>query len=263
MHSNRRELLQGGIGLLAGSVLQPESPIKPRPSTLPFAVVFEVEPTEEGQSTYLGIAKDLRSELERIRGFLSIERSQSIHIQRKLLSLSYWADEAALASWRSQQQHHEAQNRGRFELFSDYRLRVGKVMHEWTPASSSQGTQPSGYNLPPYHGRQYMAILRTDTPLKVEQFLKLFRDANINGSKAEHYQSLTEPSKYSTTFSLASQGEGTALGERLSRFWLANRSHLGIDLRLQFLEVERDYGRFRREQAPQYFPAVEEKKDNV
>src|SRR5437867_268966 len=94
---------------------------------LPFFVCFEVEPTPAGHRQYLEIAAALLPELQRIPGFLSIERSQSAGEKTRLLSLSYWANEAAVIAWRQHSGHREAQWLGRSELFTDYRLRVGQV----------------------------------------------------------------------------------------------------------------------------------------
>ena len=42
------------------------------------AVIFEVWPADGRKQTYLDIAAELKPELERIDGFLSIERFQSL-----------------------------------------------------------------------------------------------------------------------------------------------------------------------------------------
>ena len=63
------------------------------------AVIFEVWPADGRKQAYLDIAAELKPELERIDGFLSIERFQSLADETKLLSLSFWRDEAAVAAW--------------------------------------------------------------------------------------------------------------------------------------------------------------------
>lgn len=72
------------------------------------AVIFEVWPAEGRKQTYLDLAADLRPELERIDGFVSIERFQSLTDDGKLLSLSFWRDEAAVARWRNLEHHRPA-----------------------------------------------------------------------------------------------------------------------------------------------------------
>ena len=85
------------------------------------AVIFEVWPADGHKQTYLDIAASLRPELERIDGFISIERFQSLTDETKLLSLSFWRDEAAVAAWRNVERHRAAQKqrpRGRVPRLS-------------------------------------------------------------------------------------------------------------------------------------------------
>ena len=96
-----------------------------------FAVIFEVRPGPGRRDDYLAIAAALRAQLEQEDGFISIERFQSLTDPDKLLSLSFWRDEAALAAWRSRQAHRSAQARGRQEIFADYRLRVAAVVRDY------------------------------------------------------------------------------------------------------------------------------------
>ena len=95
------------------------------------AVIFEVWPAEGRKQSYLDIAAGLRGELERIDGFLSIERFQSLSDQTKLLSLSFWRDEQAVQAWRNVERHRQAQQAGRTGVFRDYRLRVASVLRDY------------------------------------------------------------------------------------------------------------------------------------
>ncbi len=95
------------------------------------AVIFEVEPRPGCKDAYLGIAGDLKPLLAEVDGFISVERFQSLINPDKLLSLSFWRDEAALAAWRGLERHREAQTAGRGHLFADYRLRVAGVMRDY------------------------------------------------------------------------------------------------------------------------------------
>ncbi|WP_374433167.1 antibiotic biosynthesis monooxygenase [Inhella sp.] len=96
-----------------------------------FAVIFEVEPAAGGRETYLAQAAALRAELERVPGFVSIERCESLSRPGRLLSLSFWQDEASLKAWREQPEHRAAQALGRAGLFADYRLRVAEVVRDY------------------------------------------------------------------------------------------------------------------------------------
>jgi heme-degrading monooxygenase HmoA len=92
------------------------------------AVIFEVWPADGQRRHYLDIAAALRPPLDAIDGFLSIERFESISEPGKILSLSFWRDEAAIAEWRRLDAHRAAQAMGRDRIFRDYRLRVAEVV---------------------------------------------------------------------------------------------------------------------------------------
>jgi len=95
------------------------------------AVIFVVWPASGQKDRYLDIAAELRPLLERIDGFISIERFQSLTDADKLLSLSFWRDEEAVARWRNLESHRSAQAAGRDHVLSDYRLRVAQVVRDY------------------------------------------------------------------------------------------------------------------------------------
>ena len=97
------------------------------------AIIFEVEPAEGKQDAYLNHAARLKPVLEKMDGFISVERFQSLTTPGKLLSLSFWRDEAAVAGWRNNSEHRLAQSAGRGGLFADYRLRVVSVIRDYGP----------------------------------------------------------------------------------------------------------------------------------
>ena len=107
------------------------------------AVIFEVWPADGHRQTYLDIAASLRPELEKIDGFLSIERFQSLSDERKLLSLSFWRDEKAVAAWRNVERHRMAQKRGREGVFRNYRLRIGHVVRDYGLAERAEAPADS------------------------------------------------------------------------------------------------------------------------
>jgi heme-degrading monooxygenase HmoA len=107
-----------------------------------YAVIFEVEPEPERVQDYLDLAARLRPELEQIDGFVSIERFRSLSSEGKILSLSFWRDEAAVARWRRHQQHREAQRAGRGGIFRDYRLRVAQVVRDYGMSERDEAPQP-------------------------------------------------------------------------------------------------------------------------
>lgn len=107
------------------------------------AVIFEVWPKEEGRQEYLDIAAALKPRLEQIDGFISIERFQSLTEPAKVLSLSFWRDEAAIAEWRRVEAHRRAQAKGRGELFRDYRLRIASVICDYGMSERAEAPQDS------------------------------------------------------------------------------------------------------------------------
>jgi heme-degrading monooxygenase HmoA len=95
------------------------------------AVIFEVWPADGEKRNYLDLAAALRDDLSRIDGFISVERFQSLTEPGKLLSLSFWRDEAAVTAWRNLPAHRATQAKGRGGVFADYRLRVAGVIRDY------------------------------------------------------------------------------------------------------------------------------------
>ena len=95
------------------------------------AVIFEVVPASGRKQEYLDLAEKLRPALEKMNGFISIERFESITNQGKMLSLSIWRDEEAVKRWRRFEGHRMAQAKGRAGVFADYRLRVASVIRDY------------------------------------------------------------------------------------------------------------------------------------
>jgi heme-degrading monooxygenase HmoA len=104
-------------------------------------VIFEVQPKPGREQDYLAVAQQLRTELEQIDGFISVERFASLYNEGKMLSLSFWRDEAAVKRWREHVRHREAQRRGREEIFADYRIRVGAVVRDYGMTQRAQAPE--------------------------------------------------------------------------------------------------------------------------
>ncbi len=95
------------------------------------AVIFEVMPSDGRRAAYLDIAAELRPVLDEIDGFVSVERFQSLTDPGKILSLSFFEDEAAVRRWRTRAAHRAAQADGRSGIFNDYRLRIAHVVRDY------------------------------------------------------------------------------------------------------------------------------------
>jgi heme-degrading monooxygenase HmoA len=107
------------------------------------AVIFEVIPAPGRKQQYLELAAQLRPELEKIDGFISVERFASLTNENKLLSLSFWRDEEAVRRWRNLAGPREAQARGRSGVFADYRLRIASVVRDYGMTDRAEAPQDS------------------------------------------------------------------------------------------------------------------------
>jgi heme-degrading monooxygenase HmoA len=107
------------------------------------AVIFEARPAEGQGPRYLGLAAKLKPLLVEIDGFISIERFESLAEPGKLLSLSFWRDEGAVAAWRNGEEHRAVQAQGRAGVFCDYRLRIAAVDRDYGMTDREQAPEDS------------------------------------------------------------------------------------------------------------------------
>ncbi|WP_273827649.1 antibiotic biosynthesis monooxygenase family protein [Providencia rettgeri] len=96
------------------------------------AVIFEAIPITEQKTRYFELATKLKSELMNIEGFISVERFQSITTEGKILSLSWWENEAAIMEWKRHFIHQNAQSEGKNSVFSHYRIRVAETIRDYS-----------------------------------------------------------------------------------------------------------------------------------
>ena len=95
------------------------------------AVIFEFTPAEGRFPDYMKLVGELKADLDKAEGFISLERFESITAPGKFLSLQFWRDEEAVRKWRNLQKHREAQAKGRKNIFDAYRLRVCSVIRDY------------------------------------------------------------------------------------------------------------------------------------
>ena len=107
------------------------------------AVIFEVWPKPEHKKEYLDLAAELKPILETIDGFISVERFESLTEKGKILSLSFFRDEAAVAAWRNVAQHRKSQGKGRATIFENYRLRIAGVIRDYGMNDRGQAPKDS------------------------------------------------------------------------------------------------------------------------
>jgi heme-degrading monooxygenase HmoA len=217
-----------------------------------FAVLFEVHPKTERWDDYLGLAKMLKPELEQIDGFIENIRYRSLTREGWLLSLSVWHDEKAVVRWRTQAKHHGVQEKGRFEIFSDYHLRVGQV-------TKDRGLPP-GETLPEQ---------RLDETEVGEGTVVTLTDGKrpadwVMGAKVEDvaaWLGLERESAGRVAWdvfdAVLTPGDIillTTWRDRTAAEAFARRA--APERRLRSIRVIRDYGMFDRREAPQYYAEV-------
>jgi len=223
-----------------------------------FSVIFEVHPRPEQWDNYLRNANMLRAELEKLEGFVDNIRYRSLTREGWILSLSSWRDEKAVVRWRTRMRHHEAQKRGRTEIFSDYHLRVGQVTRDTKI--------PEGYELDEQ---------RLDVTEVGEGTTVILIDSNRpsewvkNTSAQDAAKWLGIPSKAEGLVSwdvfdaVLSPGDVILLmswRDDVQADAFERTISLQDGLRLRRVRVVRDYGMYDRREAPQYYPDAQGRK---
>jgi heme-degrading monooxygenase HmoA len=218
-----------------------------------FSVIFEVHPNDGRKDDYLDLAKHLKPILEGIDGFVDNERFESRLRPGWVLSHSTWRDEKSVVRWRTESEHHFAQGKGRFEIFSDYHLRVGDVTSDTHPPKEA-----------PVHERRFdeteVGAAKTMTfteitPARAATFavdlLPAQLDLELTKSAIVEYDvfaSIYNPGKLALLVAWKDPNAADA--------WTP-RKFDGIEtLRHRKIRVVRDYGRFDRREAPQFYPDV-------
>lgn len=219
-----------------------------------FSVIFEVHPKTEQWDVYLGIAKMLRPELEQVDGFVDNIRYRSLTREGWILSLSGWRDEKSVVRWRTRMRHHEAQKKGRSEVFLDYHLRVGQLR---------QDTRlPEGYAL---HEQRL-----DETEVGAGTTVTL-----IDANRPPEWVKATQPEDVAKWLGLAPNASGLVAWDVfdavltpgdviLVQSWRDNAAAEAFErkfalqdgARLRRIRVIRDYGMFDRREAPQYYPEI-------
>jgi heme-degrading monooxygenase HmoA len=211
-----------------------------------FAVLFEVRPKSEKWDEYLGIARRLKPELEAIDGFQENIRYRSLTRDGWLLSLSIWRDEKALVRWRTQAVHHGAQERGRFEVFDDYHLRVGELVLNGSAGRSDETEVGAGTAVTLIDAKKPADWVKGNRPEQVAASLGLRVDAP--GLVAwDVFDAVLNPGDVILLMTSRDQKTADALESGISP---------GDEARLRRVRILRDYGMFDRREAPQYYPDV-------
>jgi heme-degrading monooxygenase HmoA len=222
-----------------------------------FTAMLEVKPIPEQFDAYLGMARMLRPELEKIDGFIDNNRYASLTREGWLLSLSSWRDEKSLIRWRSQETHHKIMQAARDRVFSDYRLRIGQTV--------SDSKLPAGQVL----REQRLDVTETGQGKAVTLHDGKFSPDWVKQSSAEGVaKSLgvdtSAPGLVSWDVFDALMAPGDVIAVVTWRDHAAaeafERNAPAADiLRLRNIRIIREYGMFDRREAPQYFKAAQPK----
>ena len=197
-----------------------------------FAVIFEVQPKSDRWDQYLDLAKLLRPELEQIKGFIDNERFKSRRTEGRLLSLSIWTDEKAVVRWRTHAMHHGVQEKGRFEVFEDYHLRVGEITAD-THMPSREPPEQQRFDETEVGAAKVVSICEGEAaPMP----------PSTDVHDVELYESITTSGKLLQLVSWRNAA--------------AAESWQPPSVRHRRVRVIRDYGMADRREAPQYYPEV-------
>jgi heme-degrading monooxygenase HmoA len=217
-----------------------------------FAVIFEVVPKPERKDEYLELGKFLRPEIEKIDGFLDNERFGSQSVPGRVLSLSTWRDEKAVIRWRTLAVHHRVQEKGRFEVFRDYHLRVGEFTGDSDPPAG-QVLRQQRLDETEVGAAKYVTISELGPLDGKPATADLAGDLGLPAAGAkglldhDTYESIYVPGKLLLLASWRESGAADA--------WQPGPA-ARAELRHRVVRIVRDYGMFDRREAPQYYPEV-------
>jgi len=217
-----------------------------------FSVIFEVQPRPEQRDNYFGNAKMLRPELENVDGFLDNIRYRSLTREGWILSVSSWRDEKAVVRWRTRMRHHEAQERGRTEIFLDYHLRVGQLTkdtnipegYELLEQRLDETEVGKGTTMILIDGKRTSEWVKKTSAEDVARWLGLPSEAGALVTW-DVFDAVLTPGDIILLMSWRDQLAAEAFEKTVP---------LQEGARLRRVRVVRDYGMYDRREAPQYYP---------
>jgi heme-degrading monooxygenase HmoA len=220
-----------------------------------FCEIFEVNPRPDQRDAYLGYAKLLRPELEKVDGFIDNIRYESKRRPGWLLSLSAWRDEKALVRWRTHALHHEVQEKGRLEVFQDYRIRVGQITADsHVPEGHILGNVLSEERLDETEAgaAKFVSVIEMRRPDELPQDSPFERIANRLGLSVGAKGLVV----WDVFDAILTPGDRLFLASWRSTDDATQRDTIPAEARLRKVRILRDYGMFERTEAPQYYPDI-------
>jgi heme-degrading monooxygenase HmoA len=226
-----------------------------------FSVIFEVHPKPEQWDAYLGNAKMLRPELEKIDGFVDNVRYKSLTREGWILSLSGWRDEKAVVRWRTVEGHHLVQEKGRSEILLDYHLRVGQITHD-TQVPSGQKIEEQRLDETQVGASTTIMLMDAKWP---ETSCETADAAGVShyfglNPKADGlvgwdvFDAVLTPGNFILLMAWKTKVDADAFAKRIV---------FPPGGRLRQVRVVRDYGMFDRREAPQYYPDAKDARGSV
>jgi heme-degrading monooxygenase HmoA len=220
-----------------------------------FSVIFEVHPKEGKKDEYLRLAKHLKPLLEGINGFIDNERFESNRRPGWVLSHSTWRDEKSVVRWRTEAEHDAVQEKGRYEIFEDYRLRVGEVISDTDP--------------PPEAPIREQRLDKTEVgQAKVVTFTEITPErSTIFATQGDllhlgldrHRGAIVERDVFASIYN---PGKVALLvgwkDVEAAKAWSPEKIDGMQALRQRSIRIVREYGRFDRREAPQFYPDVKD-----
>lgn len=97
---------------------------------MPTMILFEAEPAPGREEEYFQLSKGLFDLLPEQPGFIRIDRARSVLTEGKLLSISFWENEAAIEGWKAHPLHRQAQEAGKRGIFKSMRITRLEVLSE-------------------------------------------------------------------------------------------------------------------------------------
>ncbi len=220
-----------------------------------FSVIFEVNRKSDHLDEYLDLAKYLKPILVKIEGFVDNERFESQLRKGWLLSHSTWRDEKSVVRWRTEGEHHGVQEKGRFQIFQDYHLRVGEVVSDTAPPANA-----------PVHELRFDETEAGEA--KYATFTEITpHEPAIFGAQSEmipaHMGLVLNKSGFmghDVWKSVNTEGKLALLcawqNVQAAKSWTPKMFGGVKEIRHRIVRVVRDYGMYDRREAPQFFPDV-------
>jgi len=198
-------------------------------------LLFEMTPRDGHEENYFDHVAVLRPILAQHQGLLFIQRYKSLSRPGVILSHQLWRDEASIIRWRSDKDHHTSQIAGRYKHFTDYRIRVSRVLYFYTEQDDQKSWNTDD--------------VRADANNKADRFVTIVRSSSLPTSvHGEVFESVSE----TNSFLCLSESSEPESGHKQCLAAQTNNDSISVAM----ARVSRDYGMQERTEAPQHFKPV-------